>query len=327
MNLPTTIPWMEKYRPNNFEDIILNEQTEKQIKIYFQNRQNSHLIITGLPGIGKTTTVRCIAKKLLGDHFSDGYLELNAAEDRGIRSISNIIPPFCKKIVSFNEPRIILLDEADNLPSKCQCDINHMIKIFGHKVFFIFTCNDSTKIIEDLQSVCNIFRFQTLSNEQIIKYLSGICDKENIKYDKFGMELLCYVSNGDMRKAINNLQLTAYSYGSITKKNVLQICKIPDPENIREIILMCYRQSPINEISIKLTEIIDDGYCYMDIVNSFIHVTQKLSLLDKINMIERHRLDMIDIMNRCKIDISFGVKSDLQLIAMITRLIMFFKSI
>lgn len=323
--LPTTIPWMEKYRPETFEDIIMNDQTSKQIQIYANTKQRSHLIITGMPGIGKTSTVRCIAKKILGEHFSEGYLELNAAEDRGVRSISNIIPPFCKKIVNFTEPRIILLDEADNMTNKCQCDINDMIKQYGHKAFFIFTCNDSTKIIEDVQSVCNILRFQTLTYDQITKYLSEICEKEKITFDKEGMKLICYISNGDMRKAINNLQLTAYSFGSITKNNVLNICKIPDPENIKEIISMCHNIEPIENIVNKLNMIIDDGYCYLDIVSSFIHVMQEIKEINNIVVTEKLRLDSIHIMNKCKIDISYGIKSDLQLVAMLARLVKFFK--
>ena len=92
-----SVPWIEKYRPNNIEDIILDEQTERQIRIFLENRSDIHLVITGLPGIGKTTTVRCIAKKVLGEHMDSCYLELNAAEDRGVKSIGTIIPPFYMK--------------------------------------------------------------------------------------------------------------------------------------------------------------------------------------------------------------------------------------
>src|SRR4029077_18899665 len=184
---------------------------------FLQDRKNVHLIITGLPGIGKTTTVRCIAKRILGEHITQGYLELNAAEDRGVRSTSTIIPPFCKRVVNFTASKIILLDEADNMTPKCQYDINDMIKLYGKRTKFIFTCNDSTKIIEDIQSVCRIIRFKRLTETQISAYLSKICHKENIPCDKPGLSTICYISNGDMRKSINDLQKTAYTYGKITK--------------------------------------------------------------------------------------------------------------
>ena len=67
-----SIPWIEKYRPINIEDLILDKQIEEQIRIFTLDRENVHLIITGQPGIGKTSTVRCIAKKILGDNIKQG---------------------------------------------------------------------------------------------------------------------------------------------------------------------------------------------------------------------------------------------------------------
>ena len=307
-----SIPWTEKYRPNTIEDIILDEQIEQQIKIFLEDRRNVHLIITGLPGIGKTSTVRCIAKKMLGDNISQGYLELNAAEDRGVRSISLIIPPFCKRIVNFTTSKIILLDEADNMTAKCQYDINDMIKEYGKKTKFIFTCNESSKIIEDIQSICRILRFKKLTDENIKKYLMRICKNENIEYNNDGMNIICYIANGDMRKAINNLQLTAYSYSKITKNYVLKICKKPDPEEIRKIIDLCMGRK-LEEANDAMEQIIAEGYYYLDIVTSFIYVLSDNKI--------PNNLKMIDVINQTKIAISIGLRSTLQLTAMICRLI------
>lgn len=309
-----SIPWIEKYRPSNIEDIIFDKQIEQQINIFLQDKENVHLIITGLPGVGKTSTVRCIAKKILNENIDQGYLELNAAEDRGIRSISIIIPPFCKKVVNFTVSKIILLDEADNMTAKCQYDINEMIKKYGRKTKFIFTCNDSTRIIEDIQSVCRILRFKKLTDEQISIYLSKICETENIEYHKNGLETICYISNGDMRKAINNLQLTAYSYGKINKQTVLKICKMPDPEEIRQIITLCL-EGNLEEANNGIQNIILKGYYYLDIVTGFIFV------LSNYQMEESMKLKLIDIINQTKIAVSTGLRSKLQLTAMICRLI------
>ena len=309
-----SIPWPEKYRPNNIEDIMLDKQVEQQIKIFLQDRENVHLIITGLPGLGKTSTVRCIAKKMLGENINEGYLELNAAEDRGVRSISSIIPKFCKKMVNFTGSKIILLDEADNMTSKCQCDINNMIKEFGRKTKFIFTCNDSTKIIEDIQSICHIIRFKKLSDEQISSYLIKICKNEKVEYNNNGLSTICYISNGDMRKAIINLQTTAFTYRKITKDNVLKICKVPDPEEINCIIKLCMSQK-LEEANQELEKIISQGYNFMDIINGFIYV------LSNSNMDEFLKLQLIDIINNTKIAISKGLRSRLQLCAMVCRII------
>lgn len=310
--MQNSIPWTEKYRPNKIEDIVLDAQIEEQIKIFLLDLRDVHLVITGLPGIGKTTTVRCIAKKILGENLNQGYLELNAAEDRGVRSISTIVPPFCKKIVNFKCSKIILFDEADNITAKCQYDINELIKLYGRKTKFIFTCNDSTKIYEDIQSVCRIIRFKKLTNPQIKQYLEKICQIENVTYNKIGLDTICYISDGDMRKSINNLQLTAFSFERITKKDVLDVCKMPDPEEICTIVGLC-KTGDLDAAVKEMNIVISQGYYYLDIITSFIYVLSESK--------DNYDLKLIDIINQTKITISLGLRSNLQLVAMICRLI------
>lgn len=312
--MENSIPWIEKYRPSDINDIIFDEQVEKQIRVFIEDNKSVHLIINGLPGVGKTSTVRCIAKKILGEHLNEGYLELNAAEDRGVRSISTIIPPFCKKVVNFTCSKIILLDEADNMTLKCQYDINDMIKKYGKRTKFIFTCNDSTKIVEDIQSVCRIIRFKRLTDDQIKIYLINICKKEKINFNDDGLDTICYIANGDMRKAINNLQLTAYSYGNITKKNVLNICKVPDPEDIRYIILLCLKKK-VEDADKYLDVLIKQGYYYLDIVTGFVYVLSSFDI--DVDL----KLELIDVVSKTKVIVSNGVRSKLQLSGMICRLI------
>ena len=312
--MENSIPWIEKYRPNIVKDIMLEDQVRKQINIFLKDQPNTHLIITGPPGVGKTTTIRCIAKEILGEHIETSYLELNAAEDRGVKTIGAIVPAFCMRLVENKKSKFILLDEADNITEKCQYDINEMMKKFGHNTKFVFTCNDSTKIIQDIQSVCRIIRYSRVKNDDICSYLASICDKEGVEYNNAGMEMICYISNGDMRKAINNLQVTAYSYNKITKKNVLSSCKVPDPEEIQSIINTCIDQNFDQAIE-DMNKIINDGYYYLDIVTSF-HVS-----LAKMEMKEELRIRLYSIVNETKIHISNGLRTKLQLTAMICRMI------
>lgn len=309
-----SIPWIEKYRPHNIEDLILDNQIVEQIKFFVKNIENLHLIITGSPGIGKTSTVRCIAKKTLGDNMLNGYLELNAAEDRGVRTISTLIPAFCRRIVNFTEQKIILFDEADSMTTKCQLDINEMIKLYGKKTKFIFTCNDSSKIIEDIQSVCRIVKYKRLSDDQIYHYMGKICEMENVKFDKDGLMTICYIAAGDMRKGINSLQLTSYTYGLINKINVLKICKVPDPEDINKIIILCNKLDLVGAHS-NIENLIDNGYYYLDIVTAFSYV------LSKSDIDETLKIKLIDIVNQTQIIISVGLRTRVQLSALISRLI------
>ena len=313
-SMQNSIPWIEKYRPTCIEDIILDKQIERQIRIFLNDMENIHLIISGTPGIGKTTSVRCIAKKMLGSNLPEGYLELNSAEDRGIKSTSLIIPPFCKRVVNFRTSKIILLDEADSMTPKCQCDINNMIKLYGKKTKFIFTCNNSNGIIEDIQSVCRIIRFKKLTEDQIKKFLSKICTIEQIPFTDAGLSTICYISDGDMRKSVNNLQLTSYSYGLVDKHTVLNVCKIPDLEDIELIIQAC-EKCQLEKADEMMSNIIRQGYYYLDIISGFIRV------LSNDKMETELKLGLIEIINRTKIAVSTGLRSKLQLTAMLARII------
>ena len=87
-----------------------------------------------------------------------------------------------------------------------------------------------------MQSMCRIIHFKQLSSDQLMKRLIFISKNEGIPFNTKGLQTICYISYGDMRRAINNLQLTAFTYEKIIKENVLKICKIPDPEEIVKII-------------------------------------------------------------------------------------------
>lgn len=333
--MENSIPWTEKYRPNEIKDLVLDEQICLQINIFLQRRNNTHLIITGPPGIGKTSTVRCIAKKLLDKRMKEGYLELNAGDDRGVKTISTIIPPFCKRIIqqpvnedsdgnelaASNTPfsKIILMDEADNMTSKSQCDISNMMKEYGRNTSFIFTCNDSTKIIEDIQSVCRIIRFKPQTEEQINNNLAKICKEENIPFQNSGIATICYISNGDMRKAINDLQKTAYTYKKITKTSVLSICKVPDPQDIQKIIDMC-KNNKLVEADNELDNIIKQGYYYLDIIYGFIYVISKYKIE------EEKKLNLISIVTQTQVIVGKGLRSKLQLSGMLCHLIKQFQN-
>lgn len=117
-------PWIEKYRPKEVEDLVLEDGTLNKIKKIINDKDMPNIIITGSPGIGKTTTILCIAKKLLGRHFKEGVLELNASDDRGVKTVNESIEYFCKKKLDISDKysrhKIILLDEADNMTKKAQ---------------------------------------------------------------------------------------------------------------------------------------------------------------------------------------------------------------
>lgn len=266
------LPWIEKYRPTNIDDLIMNDIDYKRIKQIISDRNMPNIIITGIPGIGKTTTVKCIARELLGDYIKDALIELNASDERGIKSI-NETNLFCKKMINNKNGdapfhKIILLDEADNMTSKAQKIVNSLMDTHYKTTRFAFTCNNSSAIIESIQSRCKIIQYERLNYDKITDKLSKICDNEDIKYDIDTLDLISHLSNGDMRKAINDLQLICNCFNYVSQETFNSTYTKPSLDIIENIICYCYKKDIKNAIN-ELEKLINDGYTSTDIIDNF----------------------------------------------------------
>nr|QBK88769.1 MAG: Rad17 cell cycle checkpoint protein [Mimivirus LCMiAC01] len=322
-NIDKSIPWIEKYRPKNIRDVLIDKNTMAKVKRIMIDKDMPNIIIVGVPGVGKTTTIQCIVRCLLGKHRDEGVLERNASDARGIKSVNESIINFCKKKLDIKQlpnrkyatHKIIVLDEADNMTKKAQQLINNLMGKFYSSTRFAFTCNNTSKIIEAIQSRCIIFRYRRLTNEQITKRLLEICTIENVPYTDKGLKALVSTANGDMRHAINNLQLTYYGYKKITVKNVYTLCDKPHPHDIKKIFMACIKKDFINALS-YLNVLFDKGYSNYDISLNMKNTIKTL----KIN--ETPKLLCIDIINQTLLSISKGIDSKLQLTGCIAELCM-----
>ena len=203
--------WQEKYRPKHLDDVVGNEEIVDQFKEIAKEGQIPNQILVGPPGCGKTTSVHCLGHQILGDAFSTCAIELNASDDRGIDIVRTRIKDFAMQKVKLpvGKHKLIILDEADSQTDAAQQALRMIISDFSDTTRFVFACNDSTKLIEPIQSRCAILRFTKLTDEAILSNLERVIQIENIlHYDSKGLEALIFTSEGDMRTAINNLQST-----------------------------------------------------------------------------------------------------------------------
>lgn len=320
----STIPWIEKYRPSKIKDIVINENVMKELKQILENKCVNNIIITGTPGVGKTTTVRCFANELYGPYYDRYVLEINASDDRGIKIHTDIIN-FCKTKICYKEEdknkyadhKLIIMDEADNITTKAQRLINNMMEQFKTSTKFIFTCNSSNKIIHSVQSKCKMIRYPRLTDEHIVKRLKYICEIEKTKFDEKALYLIAQISGGDMRTAINILNITFNKYNYINKDNVLDVYNIPHPDRLKNILLKCIK-GEINSAIIETQNMKKDGFCGKDIIVCMFY-TLKHEMCDDIN--EDIRIKFIDIISQSIYNISNGTDTNLQLYNCILQLL------
>lgn len=167
-----------------------------------------NLILTGPPGVGKTSSVLCIVRELLGDKVKEAVLELNASDERGIDVVREQIKSFAQKKANLpaGRTKVIILDEADSLTEGAQHSLRMIISNFSETTRFVLSCNNSQKIIEPIQSRCIILRFNRLKDDEVEMNLKRVIDRENVKITKAAFKTLLFVADGDMRQAINNIQ-------------------------------------------------------------------------------------------------------------------------
>jgi replication factor C subunit 2/4 len=243
-------------------------------------------------------------------------LELNASNNRTLDFINTTVAYFCKKKLSSNtdKQKLIIFDEADNITKKAQNLLANLMEEHAYNTSFAFTCNESGKIIESIQSRCIILRYVPMTSENIKKRLTMICQKENISYDDEGLSAINFISQGDVRQAINNLEATYHGYKTVTDENVYKLCYHPHPKIVVEIIKECVNMNIIKGIE-YIHELKNCGYCTNDILQTL------LNSLREIKIDEDIRINFIKIISDAYINVSEGVDSNLQLYGCISRMI------
>lgn len=231
-------PWTEKYRPKTLDEIMGREYIVMRLKSYVQNRSMPHLLFAGPAGVGKTTSALCLARELFGEYWHQNFQETNASDERGINVVRNKIKDFARTKAIGGDFKIIFLDEADALTSDAQNALRRTMELFARTCRFILSCNYSSKIIEPIQSRCAVFRFGPLNEEAILKMIEKMSENENLKLTKTGKKAIIYVSEGDMRKAINTLQAAAFLEKDIDEELIYQIAAKAKPVEIKDMIAL-----------------------------------------------------------------------------------------
>jgi len=228
--------WIEKYRPQTLDDIHGQEETIERVKSYVEGGELPHMLFTGPAGVGKTTTATAIAREIYGDDWRGNFLELNASDERGIDVVRDRIKNFARSAFGGEDYRIIFLDEADSLTSDAQSALRRTMEQFSDNTRFILSCNYSSKIIDPIQSRCAVFRYSPLSDDAVAGQVREIAEAEGIELTDEGLDALVYAANGDMRRAINNLQAAATTGDVVDEEAVYTVTATARPEEVEEMV-------------------------------------------------------------------------------------------
>ena len=201
------ILWVEKYRPRKIEDCILPPAIKKSFSEFVKNKEIPNLLLSGGPGVGKTTVARALCEQLETD-----YLIINGSEESGIDVLRNKIKSFASTVSLTGGTKVVILDEADYLnPQSTQPALRGFIEEFHNNCRFIFTANYKNRIIEPLHSRCSVIEFKINGNRDKLAYellnrCGNILDEENIKYDNKVVAELIMKHFPDNRRVLNELQ-------------------------------------------------------------------------------------------------------------------------
>ena len=192
--------WVERWRPNTLEGYIGNEHIIEKVKLYIDSGDVPHLLFYGTAGTGKTTLAKIIAQNVDAD-----VMYINASDENNIETVRTKIKNFAST-VGFRRWKICILDEADYMTPNGQAALRNLMETFSKTTRFILTCNYVEKIIDPIQSRCQVFAIHPPSKADVAKRMASILAELGVQYDK--KDLVPIINSGypDIRRILNSCQ-------------------------------------------------------------------------------------------------------------------------
>ena len=245
--------WVEKYRPSNLDTYIGNEHLKSKVSIYLESGDLPHLLLYGKAGTGKTTLAKLLVKNIECD-----YLYINASDENSVDTVRNKVRQFAST-VGFKDLKIIILDECDYITPNAQAALRNLMETFSKHCRFILTCNYVERIIDPIQSRCQLFEIIPPSKTEVAQRLNQILEEEEINYELQDLKILIDSNYPDIRRVINsaqrnvvNLQLKLDTSSIIQndyKLKLLEILKTQDKKNAFKSIRQLVADSQVRDFA------------------------------------------------------------------------------
>jgi replication factor C subunit 3/5 len=281
------IPFVEKYRPVKFDDIVLDPLNKQIFKNIIETGHFPNLLFYGPPGTGKTTTIINLVnsyQEKLNQKNKELMIHLNASDERGIDIIRSQINQFVNSKTMFNHGmKFVILDEVDYMTKNAQQALRYLLQNFSNSVRFCLICNYISRIDEGLQNEFLKLRFNQLPKNNIINFLNNISICENLNLNQTTLNLIQTLYKSDIRSMINVMQ----SNQNIKDPNICIIDnsiweqlfnKIKNGDDLESLILFT------NDISYKYN--MDKKHIIKDFLNYIIRNKEYLNIPKYFNFVE-----------------------------------------
>ncbi len=305
--------WTEKYRPKKLDDIIGQDNIIERLSAFVKARSLPHCLFAGPAGSGKTSAALAVANELYGNDWKSNFLETNASDERGIDTIRVKVKDFARTIPMRGMFKIIYLDEADALTRDAQHALRRTMEKYSNTARFILACNFSSRIIEPIQSRCAVLRFSKLSEDDVIKYLKKIAKSESLTMDEKAYKTIVYLSEGDMRKAINMLQTAAVLNKKITEDTIYEITSKADPEAVKKMMLSALSGDFKSARTQLMNLLYDRGISGEDVIKE-IH-----SQIFNLNITDKQKMELIEKVGEYEFRLTEGSNPRIQLEALLAQ--------
>jgi replication factor C subunit 3/5 len=220
-----SIPWVEKYRPTQFDDIVLDPINRRLFKNILGKKYFPNLLFYGPPGTGKTTTIINLINEFQTRYSrpnKSNIIHLNASDERGIDIIRNQIFSFVKSLNLFETGlKFVVLDEVDYMTKNAQQALKLLLQTSSNNVRYCLICNYISKIDESLQNEFMCIRFNQLPKTDIYAFMRNIATKENLNINEKTIDTIMAMYQSDIRSMINFIQLNQNFHSDDWNSNVM----------------------------------------------------------------------------------------------------------